>query len=293
LDFAEKLAQSGLVQLKHAGRSVMVELNGGFEDSDAPATDLKVRSATDEAGPADVRSGMDGARSTMDGASNVAHMSRLVPQGGGEQRPPVEVVGDNAEGVRVVGDLLRAATNARWPMYLRNVKQVLRAANFDERSYGFGGLMDLLRACQREGLMQVERDRRRGLRVFQGAALMPGGASRSQEARTELPRSEPMAAADGDFPESLESSDDVIEIGNALDPRDIRDIRDINDINDMTDGEPAMLVDTTAELLGRAKPKRPRARAAAASAPRRVTKKAAPAHRASRGRKTTGQAKDE
>ena len=27
LDFVEKLAQAGLVQLKHAGRSVMVELN--------------------------------------------------------------------------------------------------------------------------------------------------------------------------------------------------------------------------------------------------------------------------
>src|SRR6185312_15201299 len=36
LDFAEKLAQAGLVQLKHAGRSVMVELNDGFsEDAEA------------------------------------------------------------------------------------------------------------------------------------------------------------------------------------------------------------------------------------------------------------------
>src|SRR5262245_2188136 len=37
LDFAEKLAQAGLVQLKHSGRSVMVELNAGFsEDTEAP-----------------------------------------------------------------------------------------------------------------------------------------------------------------------------------------------------------------------------------------------------------------
>src|SRR5204863_2025991 len=37
LDFAEKLAQSGLVQLKHAGRSVMVELTPGFsEEGDGP-----------------------------------------------------------------------------------------------------------------------------------------------------------------------------------------------------------------------------------------------------------------
>src|SRR5207248_3019831 len=42
LDFAEKLKNAGLVQLKHAGRSVMVELNDGFDedasDSDATAS---------------------------------------------------------------------------------------------------------------------------------------------------------------------------------------------------------------------------------------------------------------
>ena len=43
LDFAEKLAQAGLVQLKHAGRSVMVELNGSFEESDAAPAELKSR----------------------------------------------------------------------------------------------------------------------------------------------------------------------------------------------------------------------------------------------------------
>ena len=35
LDFVEKLAQSGLVQLKHSGRSVMVELNEGFSGEGA------------------------------------------------------------------------------------------------------------------------------------------------------------------------------------------------------------------------------------------------------------------
>src|SRR6185436_15686283 len=35
LDFAEKLAQSGLVTLKHSGRSVIVELNGSFDESAA------------------------------------------------------------------------------------------------------------------------------------------------------------------------------------------------------------------------------------------------------------------
>ena len=85
---------------------------------------------------------------------------------------PVTQVGSNADGVKLAGQLLAAATTARWPMYLRNAKQILRAGAFDERRYGFGGLMDLLRACQRESLIRLERDRRGGLRVFQGSALI-------------------------------------------------------------------------------------------------------------------------
>src|SRR5206468_2017537 len=90
-------------------------------------------------------------------------------QPGQQGRPPIEATESGVEGVRIVGQMLRNATGARWPMYLRNVKQILRAADvsFDERRYGFGGLMDLLRACQKEGLIRLERDRRGGLRVFQ------------------------------------------------------------------------------------------------------------------------------
>ena len=97
------------------------------------------------------------------------------PRPGSDQRPPVEATESAADGVRVVGQMLRNATGARWPMYLRNVKQILRSADatFDERRYGFVGLMDLLKACSREGLVRLERDRRGGLRVFQGPALKP------------------------------------------------------------------------------------------------------------------------
>ena len=42
LDFVEKLSQAGLVQLKHSGRSVMVELNEGFAD-EANAAALRRR----------------------------------------------------------------------------------------------------------------------------------------------------------------------------------------------------------------------------------------------------------
>ena len=265
LDFAEKLAQAGLVQLKHAGRSVMVELNGSFEEGEGAATsEPRPRMAEEAAADARPPEGGNG--------SAPSHPPHI------DQRPPVEVVGDNAEGVQRVSAILKAATQARWPMYLRNVKQILRAASFDERSYGFGGLMDLLRACQRDGLLQVERDRRRGLRVFQGPSLGPVGLSRSQGGHSEAARL--AAPAGGSFPESTEL-DDPDNIGNVMTEAPVT-----GDVLDILEEEPAVVVDTTAELLGRAKARRPRAprTAAAATAPRRAARKPEPT-RKSRARK--------
>jgi hypothetical protein len=58
-------------------------------------------------------------------------------------------------------------TNPR-PLYLRNVKQLLRTEqpNFDEQNYGFASLVDLLRAGQNLNLLRLQRDRRGALRVF-------------------------------------------------------------------------------------------------------------------------------
>ena len=133
-------------------------------------------------------------------------------------------------------------------MYLRNVKQIVRAADagFDERRYGFAGLMDLLRACQRDGFVRLERDRRGGLRVFQGPALAASTAAApgTPSARSAIPfepvdppQPHPIEAVQH---ESSETRDDDQEGPAANEP---------------------IPIDTTAELLGRAKPKRPRTRA--------------------------------
>ena len=53
-------------------------------------------------------------------------------------------------------------------MYIRQAKQFLRNvdASFDERKFGFASLVDLMRACQREGLFRIERDRQGVMRIF-------------------------------------------------------------------------------------------------------------------------------
>jgi uncharacterized protein (TIGR00288 family) len=237
LDFAEKLAQSGLVQLKHSGRSVMVELTPGFsEEGDGqkprPVVDTDtgvVESAGVDVTPAFVPSSDSAPAQGFGGGFDQSQSGRPAAQ-----EPPVRL-GDNADGVRVAGQHMAAASNARWPMYLRNVKQILRAAGFDERKYGFGGLLELLKACQREGLVRVERDRRGGLRVFQGST-MPRTAVATPAPQMSTPLAEP----------------DTIDVQDDSEPIEAEPI----------ETETVTVVDTTAELLGRAtaKPRRPRGR---------------------------------
>jgi uncharacterized LabA/DUF88 family protein len=230
LDFAEKLAQAGLVQLKHAGRNVMVELNPGFDEADLAASEP--RSTPVRAGNGELP------------APPAAPAPSPVAGGPGPaavDMPPQ--AGDAAEGVRLASRLLAGARAARWPMYVRNVKQILRSGGFDERRYGLTGLLDLLRACQREGLVRLERDRRGGLRVFQGPALDRGAEIAPAAAMGEpiVPASDVAEAADVEPAEPLPA--------------------------EVADAQPAEVVDTTAELLGRAKPKRTRLRPAGTPAP--------------------------
>jgi uncharacterized LabA/DUF88 family protein len=239
LDFAEKLAQAGFVQLKHAGRSVMVELNPGFSEDTAQA-------ATRPVVEGEVAPPIEG--TTVDGEAAVAPAAPgdgYAPQYSG---PPLPPLGDNADGVREAGRVLAAATTARWPMYLRNVKQILRAAQFDERRYGFGGLMDLLKACQREGLLKVERDRRGGLRVFQSSGLRGGNVA-------------PQAGMPVSMPDVDPTTENELEPGNRVEPGNQAIPEEpapvIIDVDGEIIDEPQInVVDPVAQMLGRAKPKR-------------------------------------
>jgi uncharacterized LabA/DUF88 family protein len=279
LDFTEKLAQAGLVQLKQAGRSVIVELIEGFtEDSDAgprarAAGNGDVRAAGEgqirAAGEGQIRAAGEGqargagegqAHGAGEGQPHGAGEGQAHGAGEGEAGEPAAPAGDQVVGVKLAGQILAAATTARWPMYLRNVKQILRAGGgYDERRYGFGGLMDLLRACQREGFVRLERDRRGGLRVFQGQALARGAAP--VEAQESVP---------ADMVEEVVPA----EVVTSSDPLD----------SEAIEVDAVTVIDTTAELLGRAKPRRPRVRA---SAPRKAAPKkpGGATHRTGRPRK--------
>jgi len=140
-DFAQKLAAAGHVTLREAGRNVLVELNeAGSVSPVAPSSAPSEEPVRDAAPPVNG----NGARAA-DGIREVRRLFQVA------QRPP------------------------RWPMYIRQLKQYLRGIDqaFDERKYGFETIGDLTRACQREGMLRVERDRQGGIRVFPGNLAVP------------------------------------------------------------------------------------------------------------------------
>jgi uncharacterized LabA/DUF88 family protein len=99
------------------------------------------------------------------------------PQAAPVAAPPVPVDADRLLGItlQVRQAIEQAATPPRWPMYIRQFKHFLRtnAKGLDEQEAGQGTLLDWIRACQREGILRLERDRRGQMRLFPGAALQP------------------------------------------------------------------------------------------------------------------------
>lgn len=324
LDFVEKLTQAGLVQLKHSGRSVMVELNPSFAD-EVDAANAKsdvaqggavnassgtasgtpsgtAAGAASGATPAPAASYASVAANAGPGAPEAPGFSAatppLAPQSGmtgttEEESAPLTQIGDNTEGVRLAGQLLTAATTARWPMYLRNVKQILRAGGFDERRFGFGGLIDLLRACQRDGFVRMERDRRGGLRVFQGPAIRPAAGQPSQGQGNVSAPTLPQPDVEGELEAEGEGETDLepsveaaTETGVETTVDTVEAIIDVDPLDaDIIEIAPVSVIDTTAELLGRAKPRRPRTRAAGAPGSR-VGGTPTPASTSTRGART-------
>ena len=157
-EFADKLARHGLVSLKHQGRTTLVELPDGSTPVNPPAdsSSLTAGGATASTRPSET-------------LTELLEQPDSVPS-------PAASLGD---GVALVRRLLTEATaEPRWPMYPRQFKQFLRNAqpDFDERRYG--SIADLMRACQKDGILRLERDRQGGLRVFAGGtprASVPHG----------------------------------------------------------------------------------------------------------------------
>ena len=196
-DFADKLAQQGLVALKHQGRSTLVELSDPSTPYAPPAEPASLRASSEpdadvsgarEAGRKAARELFQGAEATTPNGPPPLGRTRSSYGAVSPERPsaaeaehdasdeeaPRRDAPDSAslgEGVALVRRVLgEATTPPRWPMYPRQFKQFLKTAqpDFEERRYG--SIADLMRACQKDGILRLERDRQGGLRVFANGA---------------------------------------------------------------------------------------------------------------------------
>lgn len=157
-DFAERLAQRGFVTLKHNGRSTLVELADGARSL---STEVVAADAAVTGEPMAAIVGVEG--------EAVERVASVEPPA---RREPLAGTANLTEGVAIMRRILADPPNPpRWPMYLRQMKQFIRASEpeFDERKHG--SIVELMRACQKENLVRLERDRQGGLRVFGNMAV--------------------------------------------------------------------------------------------------------------------------
>ena len=162
-DFAQKLASAGHVVLRESGRNVLVELADALVTAPADET----REPREQREQREPRVPQQYSQPQPRREPAEGPQAEALPANGGEPEPEPRT----ADGIREVRRLFQSAQNPpRWPMYIRQAKQFLRNvdAAFDERKFGFASLVDLLRACQRDGLFRIERDRQGVMRVFPG-----------------------------------------------------------------------------------------------------------------------------
>jgi uncharacterized protein (TIGR00288 family) len=252
-DFMEKVAQTGAVTLKNAGRSMMVESR---EDGD-------VEIATPQGEPVH--------------QTDARVMPDAVDQDEEESLPQSPMT--MQDGIRAAQQAFaQAVPPPRWPMYVRQAKQFLKARieGFDERKYGFASVVDLLRAAAKEGVLKLERDRHGAFRVFAGPKLtMPQVVPMDVE-ESEEPMLDVAGEVVGEEPQTSFE-------GETVEDQPIMDVQPVEAVDAESDAETAAPADSEPE----AAEKRP-ARKRKAAAPRKReggTKGDKPAR--ARARKTT------
>jgi uncharacterized LabA/DUF88 family protein len=224
-DFVQKLEKVGVVKVHQGKGGLLVTQSDGAPVVVEPVAEEAEAPVAAPLGDIAPSVGGNGDGREVDGAA-----------------APVAAIGTQAEGMAEFRRVLTSGQVRRWPMYLRNVKQLLRQASpdFDERAYGFGNLVDLLRAAGREGLVRVDRDRQGVIRVFQGQV----SATAPVEVQTQVPSASSIHEVVGEVAASEDAAEPIdVEIDEfnraepvamsvAAAPTAIRPVEDDEDPND-------------------------------------------------------------
>ena len=168
--FIEKLARTGVVNLRQVDRSLLVELNEDFseEAGSEVADDAKKTVSRRRRDP------QAAVTKTADVDKSARTSSGGGPRAVESEDTPNDASTRTAEGVQLIRSVFeKAEAPLKWPMYVRGVKQFIKASqpDFDEKAYGFSGLLDALRQVQKAGVLRLERNRQGVLRIFPGEGI--------------------------------------------------------------------------------------------------------------------------
>ena len=213
-DLVQRLGRQGYVTLKGSDRNIYVELREGPDPPSTPAirdADSSSDETPEAAGepPAPEGDGHALAPAT-DGVAIVAQAVAEPREHAPAPSPAATptATGQQLDGYRTIHDVfIRPGVVARWPLYLRQVKQIIRGVDetFDERRYGFTGMVEALRFGQREGLFRLDRDRQGVLRVY------PGPLLQRQAPATDARLDSDAAPADDVIAETTSAPDAVVQ----------------------------------------------------------------------------------
>jgi uncharacterized LabA/DUF88 family protein len=181
-DFAQKLEKAGVLKVTQGKGGWMVSPADGM----AAVVDAAVHASSDENGSASHAAPVTHTHTHTHPPAHTPTTAPAASAAPAVQTPAalVEVIGTPADGLREFTKMLAVAEIRKWPLYLRNVKQVMRACTppFDERAYGFANLTDMLRAAHKENIVRMERDRQGVIRVFQGTSATSATAEPTETA---------------------------------------------------------------------------------------------------------------
>ncbi len=193
LEFMQRMAHEKLVNLRRTDRGFLVE---PIEEAETP------KSTASEPSFGEAESSAAAPVAATEGATI-------------EEAPALaasEPVSSMADAMAVLKQGVAAASekSPNRPLYMRQVRQGMRMAdpNFDERRYGFRGILDLLHQAQREGLIRLQRDHKGVWRIFPlvaPAPSIPVAAAASEEIPVEQTPVQAEATASTDFWESPET----------------------------------------------------------------------------------------
>jgi len=180
-DFAQKLEKAGVLRV-HQGK-------GGWLVAPAEGVSLEVTQGEADAAAAAPAADAPLPRSEQAQQSQQPPQQQQQPQQGQASVAPVAVIGGAADGISELHRIIAGTEIRKWPLYLRQVKQIVRAQAppFDERAYGFASLVDLLRAAHKEGAFRVERDRQGVIRVFQSGSAGLAVSTTAPQTGTDQP----------------------------------------------------------------------------------------------------------